>query len=132
VTDVSTMSNRELDRAIAEAMGEHVHDWEHDQKTTRMYVCRTCQVRSPAGQTSAPHSFSTDLNALRDGPERVLREAGWAQRVVQVNGARGCFWDAEWWTMQGDLHEASAPTEARARAEAALMALRVMKGEGNG
>jgi hypothetical protein len=116
----SNLDNRALDRALAEASGWRMNDVGGHEKwidsSSEDWRCLTCGNTLPR--------FTTDLNALRDGPERVLREAGWAQRVIQVNGARGCFWDAEWWTMQGDLHEASAPTEARARAEAALMAYR--------
>jgi hypothetical protein len=82
-----------------------------------------------------PPSYTTDLNALRDGPERVLREAEVWLRVESFSAVDGVEAETgvEWVTNQGRIvASAPAPTEARARAEAALMALRVMKGEGNG
>ena len=123
MTDVSTMSDRELDRAIAEAVG-----WEQDPPETGAWY----ELGNQACHFSADVEFSTNLNALRDGPERVLREAGWTMELL-LHHAYAIRWTNGYiGGVPFQQERAQAPTEARARAEAALQALQVMKGEGNG
>ena len=117
MTDVSTMTDRELDRALAEAMGLHPD------------VVRA-HGRALVEGLDFP-IWHADLNALRDGPERVLRDAGWFLNIEVSRDGATATWDsgAPMFVPSGTAY---TPTEARARAEAALAALRVMKGEGNG
>jgi len=113
----------ELNREIAEAMG-----WvERDLTTCLMRSAlhwhdetRACYPRLP--------DFVNDLNALRDGPEKRLRDAGWFLVVMSPDGRPA--WFAEWrgWPdgPEGVRLSAAefAPTEAEARARAALAALK--------
>ena len=82
--DVSTMTDRELDRALAEASGWRMNDVGGHEKwidsSSEDWRCLTCGNTLPR--------FSTDLNELRDGPERVLREAGWRFSLWMLEGGR--------------------------------------------
>lgn len=72
--------------------------------------------------------FARDLNELRDGPERMLREAGW---TFEIRGDKfdGMAVEAGWWMpgVAGAIALEGAPTEAKARASAALHALEAMR-----
>lgn len=117
----NALSGRDLDRAIAEAMGWTFYarnagedDWyaTHDGTYRNQHL----------------PSFSTSLDALSEGPEKVLRETGLTLIVGQRDG-----WYAVWeqWDVQhhNDLHDyegESNISEAEARALAALAALRAL------
>ena len=69
-------------------------------------------------------AFTDSLDALKAGPEKLLREAGW---VLAVTGFDDDSWSAEWWKAGRDFILVSAPTEARARAEAVCLGLEASK-----
>jgi hypothetical protein len=135
VTDVSTMEDRDLDEQLAGYCGWERKSFEHEGM--RFHDLPWHDLNTDSYGPTVP-AYSTDLNALRDGPERVLIEANGHLLVVSPDGSKD--WYVEWrcWPDgRGPEAErirttATAPTEARARAEAALMALQVMKGKGNG
>lgn len=119
MTDAQDYSGRELDRAIAEAMG-----WVFDYQGVRLYARNERQVNDKDGGTLDPLPYSTSLDALADGPEKVLRERGWARLTVEWDNrdAHEVFWYRD----RRDEYPAAsgfATTEAAARAEAALAAL---------
>lgn len=117
-------TGRDLDRAIAEAMGWTV-EWIEIPRLYRDGVRGDWYSR----RASLPHWHSS-LDALRHGPEKVLREAG-------------CYFDAKvgapylhgwqritWFGKRGDaLTELDAlydGGEAEARARVALAALKAL------
>ena len=69
--------------------------------------------------------YSHDLNALKSGPEKRLREAGW--KVIDIHEVA----DVDYWYVRlgnaREFVEALAHTEARARAEADCLAFEAMK-----
>lgn len=143
MTDVSTMSDRELEWAIAEAMPSGIV-----LKPFETAICNGCRVSGGVwlldeSRFTDRHEwgryvlmvpdYTTDLNALRDGPERVLREAGWRLTVATQGDWAGAAWRFPVFPSPFAVPKQSeASTEARARAEAALAALAallVMNGE---
>ncbi len=124
-TEVSTISDLDLELAITEAFG--------------FQVCRTgetCLIAVTAGQPlSAPHwhreprqywsiyppPYATSIDRLGEVEAR-LREAGWSMTVESPPG----LWSVEWDSPTGAVQWANADTEARARAEACLLALQAL------
>lgn len=73
--------------------------------------------------------YSTSIDALAP-VEAKLREAGWRIHIMErVTSER--HWLVWWVHDRGDNVELRAPTEARARAEAALQALQVIQAGAN-
>lgn len=97
----------------------HAVDWDGDKLVACTYVpsyVRTYYVGP---------DYHEDLNALRDGPEQVLRERGWSLIVTDfvTDGQR--LWSARWFTALAELVRYTGRTEAEARARAALAALQI-------
>ena len=115
------LSGDELDRAIAEAMGATAPCGYRDFDGTGCHLSLGSHVGA-MHEYEAPE-FDMSLDALRDGPEKVLREAGLLLSVWQPHQARvnaGWHSDTKAWLGNGG-------TEAEARARAALAALVAMK-----
>lgn len=138
------LSGRDLDRAIAEAMGWRVWLTQHGQythavwqtgadepwkRTQRAYwnpeayteiTWREIDPMKHIESESVPR-FHASLDALRDGPEKVLREAGWRRAFFNRN--ENMMWG--WWKgRQEVLYSEDVYGETAARALAALRALR--------
>ena len=150
-TDERALSGVELNRAVAVAMGwvaytnvrggyTHViwqrtgqkPPWEASQRPwhPEAYERIAAADISPQKHIEAPiPDFTTDLNALRDGPEALLRAAGLQLNVSVQDGEASAGW--------GRAHPlnvwvSNADTEALARARAALAGLQAMKEAANG
>lgn len=112
MTTSDTRTPDEVSRSIAELMGWKRHGSHWDRPDG-----------APIGT-----DYYHDLNALRDGPEAKLREAGYTLIVGQHDG-----WYAVWSKWDVLRHneikdwEADGPTEAAARALAAEAALKAMQ-----
>ena len=111
---LSTLTDTELNERIGKAMGWKQH-------------CPDC----PLWKSTDGHEFGSylpeyvdSLDALKSGPEKMLREAGWEISVSE----HAVTYIAMWWNKR-DLTQirGSAPTEERARAEAVCQGLEVSK-----
>ena len=119
MTDLSTLTDTELNTRLMEAMGWH---WtpgyiDDDQDYEGWWT-------KPNGDVESIDFNCRSLDALKSGPEKLLREAGW---VLAVTGFDDDSWSAEWWKVGRDFVLVSAPTERRARAEAVCQGLEVSK-----
>lgn len=128
---MSDLQGRELDRAIAEAMGgaraKPGWYWFRETGGADGFPDIDAPGQEPLFCDSPDNQFHSSLDALRDGPERMLREAGWSVTVIlggKVGGPER--WSVVWASDSFD-GEATAATEAEARARACLTALRAMK-----
>lgn len=150
MNDISSLSDRELDRALAEAIGWVLcrssasnakkgevfllspadADARWSDGSSRFVWPRVAPADGQVFDYGTLPRYSTSLDALAEVEGR-LREAGWWQWIESPGGVE---YRVTWSEDHGmDDHEqyAVAPTEARARAEAALMSLRVLhNGEG--
>ena len=120
----------EINRSIAELMG-WIYERHPESRPGKCVGRALPHWHAPDGRAAGePPNFTHDLNALRDGPERVLREAGCLLRVYY-------FPDhvlADWRVPRGgggapNIKEGQALDEARARALAAEAALTVITRE---
>ena len=128
---MTDLRGRDLDRAIAELMGRGVGK----QFGKDVWV-------SDDGSTRALPTFTTSLDALYHGPERLLREAGWSQVVsVYPSGLVTAEWFKErprerskprFELLDWKMEESQDGDQAAARALAVYAALRALKGDGNG
>lgn len=111
------LEGRALDRAIAELMGWKFaqHPFVTGNYSTREALAGGSWRRIPA--------FTESLDALRDGPERVLREAGWIL-CVQDDGERA---DVTW-SKGSSLSSAPPEVDVSAPAEPWARALAVHAG----
>ena len=111
MTDLSTLTDTELNERISALM-------------PNCWTCGNSGIRSVWGDEcdDCRKPFTTSLDALKSGPEKMLREAGWRLEVCQQAEHR---YEASWWN-HGWI-TAVAPTEERARAEAVCQGLRVME-----
>lgn len=118
---VDELTGRELDAALAEAMGiKHwrvpagIDYWQETGESVR----------------NIPPAYSTSLDALSAGPEAKLIEAGMALDVVVGYGSDGIRatvayqWRADARSVLDEI--IGGATEAEARARAALAALRAL------
>ena len=115
---MSDLTGRDLDRAIAEAMG-----WEQNEFETAYWYDEP-GADAPSDRP-LPH-FHRSLDALRDGPEKVLREASMVLGLhVEPTVAR-----AGWASLAASRIDYSGygSTEAEARARACLAALQTPEG----
>lgn len=106
----------EINRSIAELMGA-------EQDGNKWVIPLPCGC--PSYLNTLP-DFTRDLNALRDGPEKVLREAGLRLVIESHRGGEKC---ASWatWARHGACYDDDDEARARALAvEAALTALRAV------
>lgn len=118
---------RSLDRAIAEAMGwTHFHG---DASLIDGKFDRGVLPGDDSGRTYRVPAFHESLDALRDGPEKVLREAGWWMCLYEGGEAPNTFWLIEWRhpRLATAPLEMTATTESVARANAALKALTALQ-----
>lgn len=115
------LNPQELNRALALAMGWTkfgAGDWPKKACLHGNLTWYADHWHDERGQ-QRDLAFATSLDALRDGPERVLRAAGWCIRVTESTGSV----EAEWYSLRGNMEGATADTEVEARAHAALAAL---------
>jgi hypothetical protein len=126
-TEVSTLSERELDEAIQIALGF--------TKTHNSFVCARIGGLSVMAHRDVPH-YSTSIDALGEVEAR-LREAGFTLNVqVWPTGAHADWSmelppkrtqsDATFINLASYMSGPNVSTEARARAEAALSALQAL------
>ena len=123
MTELSTLTDTELTTRLMKVQG---------------YVfCSDCGVESCCadfnGETILIQNFPdyTSLDALKAGPEKMLREAGW--EIMRMS--ERYHFDSEksgiemtWWNNARELEiRAFALTEERARAEADCLAFEAMK-----
>lgn len=124
------MTDDELNRALAEVMG-----WKHEwHKENRPGQCAAGLVlphwHDERGVRKMKHAdFAQSLDALRDGPERLLREAGWQRSswITPHRDERACWVSPDHLLVSccqaySERHE----TEAEARVRAALAALQAL------
>ena len=114
MTDLSTLTDTELNDRIGKAMGWTQH-------------CHDCPLwKSPDGHEFGSYlpEYVDSLDALKSGPEKMLRAQGWRLNHVSEN-KHGEFLIA--WTKGRVRRWASAPTEERARAEAVCLGLEAGK-----
>ena len=106
-----------INRALAEKMG-----WAFDVAGQRVYAQMPVQALRRDGGSRFPLDYCHDMNALRDGPEAKLRDAGWTL-IVETGGADGgtiASWLDELDIVRAEEGDA---TEAAARAAVDLAAL---------
>ena len=114
MTDLSTLTDTELTERIAIALGLKRDEgglWERPDL--------------PNFFGTIP-AFTDSIDALKAGPEKLLREVGWKIAVCELPDGR---FEAMWeWNFDDSKRViAIAPTEARARAEAVCQGLEVSK-----
>ena len=113
MTDLSTLTDTELNKRLMVLDG-----WAQPAFGFEGWI------RNQSPWRIDPLPFADSIDALKAGPEKLLREAGW---VLAVTGFDGDSWSAEWWKAGRDFVLVSAPTEARARAEAVCLGLEASK-----
>lgn len=117
----------DLNRRLAEAMG-----WTFESHTDKRP--NQCGALNPLAHWHNEHgivkglpNFTASLDQLRDGPEKMLREAEW---TYEIRGDKfdGAAVEAGWWMpgYAGAIALEGEATEAEARAKAALAALLVL------
>ena len=108
MTDLSTLTDTELNGRLLLAQGFNAQ----------------CLCKRLSWIDACLHQYCTSLDALKSGPEKMLREAGWEISVSE----HAVTYIAMWWNKR-DLTQirGSAPTEERARAEAVCQGLEVSK-----
>lgn len=131
------MEDRELDRALARAMGAEAHEWYQAGSVSPFHVSGHCVNFGPHQcypneaspqvlQDRIPAFYSTSIDALQAVEARLIA----AGLYLSVNRFEDST-DATWFpTTNPSLFRSArddAPTEARARAEAALLALRAIE-----
>ena len=123
--DLSTLTDTEINGRLAVALG-----WTHpcDGRCHLAEEPYDCQM--PWGTTNyhawTPPAFTDAIDALKAGPEKLLREVGWKIAVCELpDGSFEAMW--EWNFDDSKRVIAIAPTEARARAEAVCQGLEVSK-----
>ena len=117
MTDLSTLTDTEINGRLEIAQGK---PFDGLFSCGKVYADRHFHIFLAC----SPPEYTTSLDALKSGPEAMLREAGW---VLAVTGFDDDSWSAEWWKVGRDFVLVSAPTEARARAEAVCLGLEASK-----
>jgi len=137
---VADLSGPDLNRAIAEQLGWRFkkvpdHFYRLDDPMRAEHYARVSEngeewVWSRSGFTYAP-DFERSLDAQRDGPWKMLHEAGWAMVIESGTGR----WFATWYTphqphdfLRGRQYGGVGDTPAVACARATLAALLAMNG----
>ena len=109
MTDLSTLTDQKLNKRLARAQGLVCNDGDG----------RDCPVCGIGAQ------YTDSLDALKSGPEKMLRDAGWQLSIVELDPTR---WLTEWGhSKREESVWQEAPTEERARAEAVCQGLEVSK-----
>ena len=117
MTDLSTLTDTELNERIHEQMG-------HEKCPCADDLCGHWVIY---GNPQYGPNYTTSLDALKSGPEKMLREAGWVITVEEeadgdVRFAVTWYRKSKPWAI-----EASGPTEERARAEVVCLGLEAGK-----
>ena len=88
------MNNREIDKLVAEKVfGQHVHDY--TQASAMKWRCQTCNRLDYAGQTTAPHAYSTDIAAAWLVVEKI-RTLDELRQVVFCDDIALAAYDDDW------------------------------------
>jgi hypothetical protein len=107
------MTNEEMDRKIAEAVG-----WKFDPEWAHHWGSRGRWCESPTGERKFVHSipkFSTDLNAIREA-EQSLFDRDWDARDIFVDQLCRIMDPVNGYSKQGAIDIIDATAEQRARA----------------
>ena len=111
------LTGRILDHALAAAMGSQYNAEDHEWTLPDGTLIQDMELPS----------YSTSIEALVVGPERMLRNAG-AWMRLKVSSSETI--SITWWVVdliRRRLCEVQCATEAEARARAALAALKALK-----
>ena len=116
------LSLEQVNRALAEAMG-----WTRHLSEDTMTPCYVDDCYDTGDDTHMLPDFTRDLNALKTTVEELLHKAEMTLRIVVHQSSTSAFWLHSWESGPQVGRKAECPTEAEARARAALAALTAMK-----
>ena len=128
MTDLSTLTDTELNERIGRLLGWKRYKEAHPQIDWASMPDYSAGWgwASPEGKREAfIPNYTTSLDALKSGPEKILRAQGW--RITDLAQLSETRWRVCIWRPGQEGIEVFGPTEERARAEAVCLGLEASK-----